>query len=127
MDMLLQCLELARLNLDMNDDLLHPAIEDPNKMAVPARPDFSAGVFRRDRIVRLLNLNMTVTMDRAFGFGKAWKSAGGKRQQAGFFFFSEQLAYLLASGAVNTRVGYPCFPIEQMLVLFLQARERTAL
>ena len=38
-----------------------------------------------------------------------------------FFFFSEQLAYLFASSTVNTRVGYVCLPVEQMLVLLLQA------
>ena len=27
---------------------------------------------------------------------------------------------------MNPRVGYPCFPIEQMLILLLQAREYTA-
>ena len=78
MDMLLQGLELTRLHLDMNGNLLHPAIEDPNKMAVPACPDFSAGIFRRDRIVGFLDLNMTVTMDRTLGFGKARKSAWRK-------------------------------------------------
>ena len=67
MNMLLQCLELAGLNLDMNDDLLHPAVEDPHKMAIPTCPDFSAGIFRRDRIVGLLDLDMTVTMDRTLG------------------------------------------------------------
>jgi len=47
--------------------------------------------------------------------------------QAEFFFFSEQLAYLFTSSTMNTGVGYACLPIEQMLVLLLQATERTAL
>ena len=127
MDMLLQGLELTWLHLDMNGNLLHPAIEGPNEMAVPARPDFSAGIFRRHGIVRLLDLDMTVTMDGAFGFDKAWEPAWRKRQQAGFFFFSEQPAHLFASGAVNTCVGYACLPVEKMLVLLLQAGERMAL
>ena len=61
--MLLHSLEFARLNLDMDSNLLHPAIKYPDKMAVPACPDFSADIFRRYRIIRLLNLNMTVTMN----------------------------------------------------------------
>jgi hypothetical protein len=76
--MLLHGLELARLNLDVNDDLFHPAIEDPNKMTVPACPDFSAGIFRRHGIVGLLDLDVTVTMDRTFGFCKARESVWRK-------------------------------------------------
>ena len=53
----------------------HPAIEDPNQMAVPAGPDLSAGIFRWNRIVRLLHLDMTVTMDRTFGFLETGESA----------------------------------------------------
>ena len=80
MNMLLQCLEFSRLNLGMNDNLFHPAIEDPDKMAVPACPDFSSGIFWWDRIIRLLNFDMTITVDRTFGFGKAWESARRKWQ-----------------------------------------------
>jgi len=43
------------------------------------------------------------------------------------FLFSEQLAYLLTSSSVNTGVGRACLPVEQMLVLLLQATKRTAL
>jgi hypothetical protein len=96
----------------MNDNLFHPAIEDPDKMAVPACPDFSSGIFRWDRIIRLLNFNMTIPVDRTFGLGEAWESAGRKWQQTGFFFFSEQLAYLFTSSPVNTGVGYVCLPVE---------------
>ena len=120
MNMLLKCLKFPRFNLDMNNNLFHPAIEDPNEVAVPACPDFSSGIFWWDRIIRLLNFNMTIPMDRTFGLLEAWESAGRKWQQAGFFFF-EQLAYLFASSTVNTRVSYVCLPVEQMPVLLLQA------
>ena len=72
MNMLLQCLEFSRLNLGMNDNLFHPTIEDPDKMAVPACPDLSAGIFRWDGIIRLLNFNMTIPMDGTFGLLEAW-------------------------------------------------------
>jgi hypothetical protein len=78
MNMLLQRLEFTWLNLDMNDNLFHPTVEDPDKMAVPSCPNFSAGIFRRDRIIRLLYFNMTIAMDRTFGLGKAWESARRK-------------------------------------------------
>jgi len=51
-------------------------------------------IFLGDGVIRLLNFNMTTTMDRTFGLGKAWEPTGRKRQQAGFFFLCKQLAYL---------------------------------
>jgi len=127
MDVLLQGLKLTGFNLDMNDDLLHPGIENPNQMPVPACPDFPSSIFRRNRIVSLLYFNMTIAMDGTFGLLEAWEPAGGKRQQTGFFFFPEQLADLFTRRAVNPRVGYVCLPVEQMLVLLLQTTERAAL
>ena len=69
------CLEFSRLNLDMNNKLLHLTVEDPNEMAIPACPHLSAGVLRRNRIVGLLDFNMTITMNRTLGFLEAWESA----------------------------------------------------
>jgi len=54
------CLEFTRFDLNMNDNLLHFTVEDTDQMPVPPCPHLSVCIFRRNRIIGLLNFNVTV-------------------------------------------------------------------
>lgn len=55
--------ESAGIVPDVDGDLLHPTVEDPDHPAVPTHPDMPAHVFRRDGIIGLLDLHVPVTMN----------------------------------------------------------------
>ena len=53
MDMLLSCLKFPRLNSDMNNNLLHPTIEDANQVTIPARPYIEPSMReKKDDVIR---------------------------------------------------------------------------
>jgi hypothetical protein len=88
MDMLLLRLEGAGLNLDVEDDLFHLAVEDPHQVTIPADPDLSTGVLRRDRVVGLPHFDVTVAVhgpaalleagNRPTGSGVRWSFSSWK-------------------------------------------------
>ena len=70
---------------------------------------------------------MNFPVDASLSLMEEGKGIGGKGQQRRLFLFFEELPHLPAGRAVNAVVGDPCFPVEQMEVLLLQAMEDVSL
>ena len=63
-DVLVLRAEPSRLLLDVEGDLLHARVEQANRMAVPPRPEFSAEILGRSRVVGLGHFDVPVSVDR---------------------------------------------------------------
>ncbi len=64
------CAEAAWHLSGMNSDLLHSLVLDPYQAPVPPHPNLSGQVLRRDGVIGLLNLDMTVAVYSAAFFVK---------------------------------------------------------
>jgi hypothetical protein len=127
MDVLLLGLESSGLDLDVDSDLLHLAVEDANHVTIPADPDLSAGILRRDRVIGLRHFHVTIAMDAALGLFKADEPAWRQALQMGLLLLLKELSHLLTGRAMDAGVGDPGLPVEQMPVLLGQIGERAAL
>ena len=105
--------ELARFGQRMDGDDFPALVEHPHQPGLPAHPDLPPDILRRHRVIRPLQLDVTIPMHRARGFFKHRKQTRRQRQQFGAFHFVEHLADLLPGGAVNARVGHAAFPIRK--------------
>jgi hypothetical protein len=65
--------EASRFELAVNGDLFHLAIEDADEFAVVANPYFMTRVLRRHGIIRLVHLDVPVSMNAALAFLKEGK------------------------------------------------------
>lgn len=126
MQVLILRLEGPRLDLDVNRDRLHLAVEHPYEMTIPTGPYPATGILRGNRVIRLGHLDVTVPVHRPSAFLKAGESTGRQWRQLRLFLLEEQVN-LLAGGAVDAGVGDPPFPVAEVLILLGQADERVAL
>ena len=74
----------------------------------------------------LLRGNVTIAMDDALRFGETREPLDRQRHQCGAFVLLEEFGDLLARRAMNAGVGDGCLPVEQVIVLLLQAAELMA-
>ena len=113
--------EMSQQHLGLARDAL---AEDAHQPAVPAHPDRPAQVLRRYRIVRLVDLDVTVAMDDALAFREARKPLQGQPLQGPTLYLGEQLGDLPPRGAVDPRVGHCLFPVHQEVILLVEAGEQ---
>src|SRR5271169_593155 len=111
----------------MQAHLLHSVVEDSHQPQVPPYPERVAPVLRRHRVIRLSHLDMPIPMHDPFPFMEEREPLHWQRLQGPTLHFLKELADLLADRAVNTGVGHRGFPVEEMFILLLQARETVAL
>ena len=86
--------EAAWLFPGMNDDRLHPLVEDPHQAGVPPHPDLPSQVLRRHRVVGPLDLDVAVTVHRATRFLIRRERGQRQRHQRGPLHLGEVLADL---------------------------------
>ena len=126
-DMLVVRAELPGLLLNVNGDLLHSLGVDSHQVPVPAYPETTTDVLRRNRVIRLGHLHVPVAMHRPLGLLEQREPARRQRTQRLAFDFLEHLAHLFARRAVDPRVGYSGLPRNQVLVLIGQRGKPPAL
>lgn len=97
-------LEGPRLDLDMNRDRLHLAVEHPHQMAVPADPHLTTRILRRNRVIRLRHFDVAVPVHRPPALLEAGEPTRRQRGQTGLFLLEQQVD-LLTGRAVNAGVG----------------------
>jgi hypothetical protein len=119
--------ELPGLLLNVHGDLLHPLGKYPHKVPVPAYPETTTDVLRRNRVIPLGYLHVPVAMHAALGFLEQREPACRKGPQCLAFDFLEHLVHLLASRAVDSRVGHRRLPRDQVTVLIGQRGKPPAL
>ena len=98
--------ELPGLLLNVHGDLLHLLGKDPHQVTVPAYPETTTDVLRRNRVIRLGHLHVPVAMHRPLGLLEQRESARRQRPQRLTLDFLEDPAYLFAGRAVDPRVGH---------------------
>ena len=96
-------------------------------MPVPTCPHLSTEIFRRNRVVGLVHLDMTITMNTTLGFMEIRESVYRQWQKGLSFYFFENLANLFACGAVNTCISNVCFPVQQVPILLGKTRKCSSL
>ena len=89
----------------MHRDRLHLQRVDADQPRFPAHPHLAARVFRRHRVVRLVELDVAVEMHAALALREARKEARRQRLQGGLLHLQEVLADVPAGGPVDAGVG----------------------
>src|SRR5688572_19022858 len=102
--MFVQRAELPRLLPAVHRDLFEAMVQDAYDLVIPPHPDTSAQVFRRRRVIRSLDLNVSIATDSAFPFLIEWESLSRQRTQRGTFDRLEQLSDVFLRRAMNSRV-----------------------
>ena len=127
MDVVHRGAESPMIVLGVDRDLLHLDIEDPHGSTVGAGPDISSEVFGRDRIERLVDLDMPVATDLSLHLAEVLKAGCGERQERLPFTVLKDGEHLPLGRAVDPSVGDPVFPRLEILVLLRQVLERATL
>lgn len=109
----------------VDGDLLESVVHDAHEAAVPAHPHASSQVLRRDRVVGLVYLDVSVAADLALAFAEQWEAFERQGQQCGPFPL-EGLPDLLAGGTVDARVGHLRLPLAQEAILCFETGEGAA-
>ncbi len=117
MDVTALGVELPWLHPAMNGNLLEAMAINPNETAVPADPDFSAEVFRWDRVIRFGDFHMCVPVYLALAFVVKRKRFRWQRLQRRSLNLLEHLANLLLCCAVDTCVCNRSFPVSKETIL----------
>src|SRR3954452_6499794 len=119
--------EPPRLVLGMDRDLVHFVVEHAHHAGIPANPDATSQVLRRDRVVGTVNFDVAVAMDVATILMEEGESLPGQRLEQRPLHLGEKLAYLLARGAVQPGVGDGAFPVKQKQILLFEVGESSSL
>src|SRR6266567_672114 len=98
--------ELSGLLAHMDGDDLHALVEQANYFGIPARPDFSSQLLRRNRVISFVHFRVAIAVDFTRSFAKDRKQAGRQRQELELLDGQKMRAHLLAGGAVNAGVGH---------------------
>ena len=102
--------EPARLGLGVDGHLFEPVVEDPDQAGVPANPQSAAHILRRRRVVRFVDLEMTVAMNGPIRLMEEGEPVRRQRQQRAAFTLLEHSADLPLRRSVDARVGDRLFP-----------------
>ena len=112
---------------DVDSDLFQLAVEDPHQAAVPANPHGTTEVLGGNRVIRAVNLHVSIAVNRVLTLMKEGESLHRQGQQRRTFTLRKELGHLLLGRAVDPRVSDRGFPMQQEFVLFFQAAKATAL
>src|SRR5690606_20188628 len=117
--------EAAGFRSGVQCDHLLAMIEDADDPGLAADPDLATEILRWDRVVSLVELDVTVAVHLAPRLGEAGKDGRRQRPERRPLAL-EHRAHLLAHRAVYPRVGDTTLPVGQEEVLLAQRTKRAS-